>query len=151
MDKPIVDKLALMEKFPGKGGWTFVRIPEVLQNKEKPFGWVKVRGFIDGYEINHYNLQPMGNGHLFLPVKSEIRKKIKKEAGDEVRVTLFKEERPIEIPEVILVCLKDDPDLYQKFLQSDEGFKKKHLDHILQAKSEEIKANRIIKLLKELQ
>jgi hypothetical protein len=64
-----------MENFPGKGGWTFVQIPEVMQNKDNPFGWVKVRGFIDDYEINHYNLQPMGNGNLFLPIKSEIRLK----------------------------------------------------------------------------
>lgn len=151
MDKPIVDKVAVMENFPGKGGWTFVQIPEVMQNKDNPFGWVKVRGFIDDYEINHYNLQPMGNGNLFLPVKSEIRKRIKKQSGDKVRVVLFIEDRPIDIPEEVLICLHDDPELHKKFMQSADGFKKRNLDKIKGAKTEETKAKRIIKLLNELQ
>jgi len=75
---PLVDKKYKLEKFPGKGGWTFARIPEILQDKTKPFGWVKVRGTIDGYEIKKYNLMPMGDGMLFLAVRAEIRKKINK-------------------------------------------------------------------------
>ena len=79
--KPPVDKLSLLEKFPGKGGWTFTRIPEIPQDKKAHFGWVKVRGTIDGYEIRKYHLMPMGNGTLFLPVKAEIRKHSKKKEG----------------------------------------------------------------------
>ena len=47
MEKPLVNKEYILEKFPGKGGWTFASIPEVLQNKNTPFGWVKVKGTID--------------------------------------------------------------------------------------------------------
>lgn len=81
-DKALVNKNYLLEKFSGKGGWTFAVIPEVAQDKHAPFGWVKVKGFIDDVEIYNYRLQPMGNGKLFLPVKAAIRKAIKKEAGD---------------------------------------------------------------------
>ena len=77
-EKPLVDREYLLEKFPGKGGWTYAQIPEILQNKQSAFGWVRVRGTIDNFEIKNYNLMPMGNGKLFLPVKAEIRKKIKK-------------------------------------------------------------------------
>src|SRR5690606_11351229 len=87
--KPLVDKKYKLEKYPGKGGWTFARIPEVMQDKNKPFGWVKVRGTIDGYEIKKYNLAPMGDGKLFLPVRAEIRKKINKKEGDIVHVILY--------------------------------------------------------------
>lgn len=75
---PLVDKEYLLEKFQGKGGWTFAKIPEITQNKNTPFGWVRVRGTIDHFEIKNYKLQPMGNGNLFLPVKAEIRKKLNK-------------------------------------------------------------------------
>ena len=75
---PLTDKIYLLEKFSGKGGWTFVRLPEIPPGQNTPFGWVKVHGTIDRYEIKNYNLQPMGNGRLFLPVKAEIRKKNKK-------------------------------------------------------------------------
>lgn len=74
-EKPLVNSEYLLQKFPGKGGWTYAAIPEILQNKNNPFGWVKIKGSIDGFKLKQYKLMPMGNGKLFLPVKSEIRKK----------------------------------------------------------------------------
>ena len=62
---PLTDKIYLLEKFSGKGGWTFVRLPEISPGQNTTFGWVKVCGTIDRYEIKNYNLQPMGNGRLF--------------------------------------------------------------------------------------
>jgi hypothetical protein len=115
MEKPLVNKKYLLQKFPGKGGWTFAEIPDVLADKHSPFGWVKVRGSIDGFEIKNYNLQPMGNGKLFLPVKAEIRKTIKKQAGDFVQVILYKDNTPLEIPEELLICLADEPKAHEKF------------------------------------
>ncbi|MEY3398621.1 MAG: hypothetical protein RL220_1215, partial [Bacteroidota bacterium] len=78
----LVDKAYRLEKFPGKGGWTYARIPEILQDKHSPFGWVRVKGSIDDVEFSSYHLMPMGNGQLFLPVKADIRKKIGKKEGD---------------------------------------------------------------------
>ena len=69
-EKPLVSRNYLLEKYPGKGGWTYAAIPEILQDKKSPFGWVKVRGWIDDFEIKNYKLMPMGNGKLFLPVKA---------------------------------------------------------------------------------
>ena len=54
--QPLVNNDYILEKFPGKGGWTYAAIPEIIQNKSNPFGWVNVRGFIDNYEIQHYKL-----------------------------------------------------------------------------------------------
>ena len=88
MSDLLVNKEYQLKKFPGKGGWTFAGIPEVPQDKNAPFGWVKVCGSIDDYELKYYKLMPMGNGKLFLPVKAAIRKKIGKNAGDFVRIKL---------------------------------------------------------------
>ena len=78
----MVQKDCILEKYPGKGGWTYVAIPEIPQDKKAYFGWVRVRGSIDGFEFRSFNLMPMGNGCLFLSVRAEIRKVIKKQAGD---------------------------------------------------------------------
>ena len=51
MEVPLVDKDTLLERTPGNGGWTYAPIPEVPQDKKAPFGWVKVKGSIDGVEI----------------------------------------------------------------------------------------------------
>jgi len=50
--KYIVNKKCVLEKFSGKGGWTYIPLPK-------------------------HKLLSMGNNKLFLPIKVEIRKTIK--------------------------------------------------------------------------
>jgi hypothetical protein len=138
--------------FPGRGGWTYAAIPEVLQNKHIPFGWVKVNGTIDDFELNKYKLMPMGNGSLFLPVKAEIRKIIKKQAGDYVRVLLYADESPLKVPDEIIECFKNEPNAaYENFQNFTEGEQKTYLDWIISAKTDETKADRIIRMMDRLQ
>ncbi|MCP4178625.1 MAG: DUF1905 domain-containing protein [bacterium] len=151
-EEPLVDSEYLLQKFPGKGGWTYAEIPEVLQNKENPFGWVKVKGSIDEYKLKQYKLMPMGKGKLFLPVKAEIRKKINKEAGDYVRIILYSDESQIEIPEEIKECFKNEPcKIHKTFLSYTEGEQKAYLDWIYSAKTDQTKAERIVKMMNKLQ
>ncbi|MGE5106387.1 MAG: DUF1905 domain-containing protein [Sphingobacteriales bacterium] len=136
-----------MQKFPGKGGWTFAAIPEIIPNKKNPFGWVRVKGFIDEIEIKQYHLMPMGNGNLFLPVKAEIRKKIKKQEGDWIKVVLFADNDPVEIPDELLVCLKDEPKAYKAFYKLSESEQKQYVDWIYSAKKDETKIERMAKAI----
>ncbi len=146
----LVDQDYLLQKYPGKGGWTYAAIPEIKQDKHAWFGWVKVRGSIDGYEISNYHLMPMGNGTLFLPVKTEIRKKIKKQEGDWVHVTLYSQELPRVEKEDFIVCLKEEPIAYQKYLQMTETEQKVIIDWIYSAKNDSIKVERIADTLNRL-
>ncbi len=113
--KPIVDKKYKLEKFTSKGGWTYVPLPGIKITKQNAFGWVKVCGTIDGYEINNFSLMPMSEGVLMLPVKAEIRKIIGKQEGDTVHVILYYDDRPLEIPGELLLCLSDEPRALQFF------------------------------------
>jgi hypothetical protein len=146
----LLDNHYLLEKFPGKGGWTYASIPEIAQNKENPFGWVQVSGFIDTYELKQYKLMPMGNGTLFLPVKAEIRKKIKKEAGSYVRVKIYLDDSSPIISEELLACLKDEPLAFEKFQQLSQGQQKQAIDFINHAKKLETKIERITELIEGL-
>jgi hypothetical protein len=146
----LIDYHYLLEKFPGKGGWTYASIPEIAQNKENPFGWVQVSGFIDTYELKQYKLMPMGNGTLFLPVKAEIRKKLKKEAGATVHVKIYLDETPPIIPDELLACLKDEPLAFEKFQHLPQGQQKQAIDFINQAKKIETKIKRITELIEGL-
>ena len=143
-DELLVDREYLLDKFPCKGGWTYTLIPEVLPDKHSPFGWVKVKGSIDGYEFNNYRLQPMGDGCLFFAVKAEIRKAIKKEVGDVVRIILYRDNTPLEIPEELIACLKDEPNAYENFQQLTESKQKEFIDWIYSAKTDETKVKRIV-------
>lgn len=148
--KPLIDKKCVLEKFHGKGGWTYARIPEIMQDKKAHFGWVKVRGSIDGYEIRKYHLMPMGNGKLFLPVKAEIRKKIKKEEGDKVHVILYSDNEPLEVPEEMLLCLRDEPAALKFFNSISESEQKFYMQWIYSAKKEETKVDRLAKTIDRL-
>jgi Domain of unknown function (DUF1905)/Bacteriocin-protection, YdeI or OmpD-Associated len=150
MDNPLVNKKYKLEKFHGKGGWTFVQIPEILQNKSNPFGWAKVKGTIDDYEVRKCHLMPMGNGKLFLPVKAEIRRKIKKQEGDTVHVILYPDNEPLEIPEEFTICLKDEPTADQFFQTLSESEQKFYTEWIYSAKKEDTKISRMAKAIDRL-
>ena len=150
MQQPLIDKAYLLEKFPGKGGWTYAVIPDILPDKHAHFGWVRVKGTVDNFELKGYHLMPMGNGKLFLPVRAEIRKKIKKQAGDWVQVILYADNTPQEVPEELLQCLKDEPAAYEKFLKCTDGEKKAFVDWIYAAKTDETKVERIVQTINRL-
>ena len=149
-EKPLINQIYLLQKFPGKGGWTYAQIPEIKPNKNNPFGWVRVRGTIDNYEIKGYHLMPMRNGNLFLPVKASIRKKIGKQEGDYIQVILYADDLPTELPEELKLCLQDEPDAYATFLTYTDAEQKGCIEWIYAAKSEDTKVERIAKLLAEL-
>ena len=151
-DQPLIDGQRILQKFQGKGGWTYIDIPEVNPNPNAPFGWVKTKGQIDHHEFDQLKLMPKGNGKLFLPVRSAIRKKISKNAGDEVHLKLWIDHAEIPLPEEVKICLElqgsTTVDAYDKLSQ---GEKKRYLDHIYASKSESVKTNRIAKMITDLQ
>lgn len=150
MEVPLVDKDYLLERTTGNGGWTYAPIPEVPQDKKAPFGWVKVKGSIDGVEIKKHHLMPMGNGELGLSVKAEIRKKIKKQAGDYVHVVLYLDEEPSEIPEELQLCLQDEPRALEFFNSLAENERHNYVKWIYSAKTDRAKVARMAKAIDRL-
>ncbi len=146
-----VNKKYLLKKFPGKGGWTYAQIPEIPQDRQAHFGWVRVNGSIDDYPLKKYKLMPMGNGQLFLPVKAAIRKRIGKEAGDMVHIVLEIDHTPLELSEELKACFDNEPKevlaLYNTLTQDEQ---KAFFDWIYNVKSEEKKVNRIIEMMDKL-
>ncbi len=146
MEKPLVDKDYVLQKFEGKGGWTYVEISEIPMPKTS-FGMLKVKGKIDNYEFSNVRLMPLGNGHLMLVVKSEIRKKIKKQAGDTVHIVISEDNMPTEIPEELILCMKYEDGILEKFETYSDSEKKTFIDWIYSAKTEQTKVDRIAKTI----
>jgi len=150
LEKPLINKKYLLEKYPGKGGWTFARITGIARDKRLRFGWVKVKGTIDGFEIKKYNLMPMRDGNLFLPVKAEIRKKIRKQEGDSVHVILYPDNEPHEVPEEMLFCLQEEPAALKFFTSLSPSEQRLYILWIYSAKKEETKIDRLAKSINKL-
>ncbi len=149
-EKPLVDKDYLLQKFPGKGGWTYAEIPEIAPDKHAWFNWVKVKGSIDNYPISAYHLMPMGNGSLFLPVKAEIRKKIGKAEGDYVHVILYLDQLPKVNSDDFYICLKEDHIAFQNFQKLSSEEQKDIVDWINSAQKDDIRVQRIARTLDKL-
>lgn len=148
---PLVHKTILLEKFPGKGGWTYACIRDIRHEKKNHFGWKKVRGFIDDYEIKESHLMPMGKGKLFLPVKAEIRKKINKQAGDSVNILLFIADNAVPITdEDFMLCLKEDPEALTNFNSFPDIEQKRYQEWIAAVKSEEMKVDRMARAINRI-
>lgn len=151
MEKPLVDKTYLVEKFAGKGGWTYVVLPEIVPDKKAYFNWIQVRGQIDDYELTHYRLMPMGGGKMFMPLKAEVRKKIKKGEGDWVHVVLYKDDTPFVIPDEFWVCLTESPPAELFFNSLTISNQRFYIDWIYSAKRLETRVNRIAKTIERLE
>ena len=143
MSEPLISNTFILEKYPGKGGWIYARLPKTFETSDAPFGWTRVKGTIDKIEVKSYHLMPMSSEYFFLPVKSEIRKKIKKTVGDYVRVILYLDESPLEMPEDLRVCLKDEPEALETFSSYSESEQKAFIDWINAAKRDETRVSRI--------
>ncbi|KGO88552.1 hypothetical protein Q765_01195 [Flavobacterium rivuli WB 3.3-2 = DSM 21788] len=146
----LTDKEYQLERMPGKGGWTYVSLPEIKKDKDAPFGLVKVRGTIDGYEIKNYSLMPYGNGNLLIAVKADIRKAIGKEEGDSVRLILYKDTTGFEIPEEFRVLLLNEPGAYEAFVRHKKWEQKMCVTWIYTAKRDETRNERVKKTLYRL-
>ncbi|WP_374165904.1 YdeI/OmpD-associated family protein [Arcticibacter sp. MXS-1] len=142
-----------LEKFPGKGGWTFIRIPELNKQGRRRLGMLKASGQIDTFDLGEVNLMPMGTGRLFLPVNAKMRKAIGKQEGDWVDVTLYVAGEPDPSPiteEEFLLCLQDAPEAYEKYRQQSPEQRSTCFQWVLESKDPNQQAERVAELINRL-
>ena len=148
----LLNKEIVLERFPGKGGWTYAKTFGIKPDKSTPFNWTVVSGFIDEIRLSHVKLMPMGDGTLFLPVNKELRKKLGKKEGDSVRLILWSEHGTYKIPDWIHQCLIDAGiQAVNSFYGRSQIEQKSWVDWIEQARTDDLKIQKVITLMDHLE
>ena len=141
------------EKMGDKTGWSYIFIPNAIADKIKPGCKVsfRVKGKIDNVEISGMATTPMGAGDFIIALKSELRKKLKKEAGANVEISLEDDKDfKIEMPEDLEICLSEEEHLIRNFLKQPKSHQNYYINWINQAKTEPTRTKRIVMTVKAM-
>jgi hypothetical protein len=130
-----------------KTGWRYVEIPADIAQQLKPGNKksFRVKGKLDNYPIAGFALMPMGEGKFIMPIKLEIRKAIRKEAGAMVSVSLEEHvDYKVEVPEDLQECFEFDPEALVQFNSLPRSYRDYFIKWIESAKTSETRNKRII-------
>ena len=132
----------------GRGGGAFIEVPFDVK---ATFGAArpKVKVTFDD-EPYQGSIAPMGGASL-LGILKDIRKKIGKDIGDKVRVTVEADTAPrmIEVPDDVRKALRKAK-LEAAFDKLSYTHRKEHINAIVEAKQEATRERRISKLIEAL-
>jgi hypothetical protein len=131
-------------------GWVYALIHDAKKVKGK-YPKLKVKGTIDGFAISKVNLASYGHEGYILPLRAEIRKQIKKNPGDKVKVILYADESSLDIPEEFELCLNDAPKARKFFYSLSESEQRMYVLWISSAKKLETRSGRIVKSIERLE
>jgi uncharacterized protein YdeI (YjbR/CyaY-like superfamily) len=113
-------------------------------------GMIKVNGAIDNFKLENFNLMPMKNGNMFMPVKAEIRKMISKQEGDTVQLILYADVIPAVDSKELMECMTDYPEALRFYKKVAAAERKEFHDWINGSKDDDVRAKRIIKMIDAL-
>ena len=136
-------------KFKEKGektGWTYIEIPSKLAEQLNP-GVKKsfrIKGKLDAYSFDALALLPMGEGNFILPLKADIRRSLKKNAGAHVQVQMALQPKGYSLDTEFLECLNDEPKALEFFNSLTGSHRNYFSKWIESAKTTETKAKRIV-------
>jgi hypothetical protein len=151
MDNLLVDNQYKIKKRPEKFGWHYVELIEIDHSQRNKQGLVRVKGTVDNYSISQFNLLPLKQGGMLLPIMTEIRKKILKKEGDLVQIQLFSDDSKVEIPLEILESLEQSAKALSFFNSLSESNQKDYINWIQKAKRPETQVERMLKTIEKLE
>ena len=136
-----------------KTGWRYVHIDaemanELKLNNKKSF---RVKGMLYALPINGIALMPMGDGSFILPLKADIRRALRKDAGAALTVSIEEDlDYKVEIPNDLQECFDFEPEALNYFNSLPKSHRDYFIKWINSAKTNETRAKRIVNTINAL-
>lgn len=135
-----------------KTGWTYITIPakiakQLLPNNKKSF---RVKGKLDEYDIEKMALIPMGEGDFIMALNTAVRKAIRKQKGDTLKVQIETDVAPILPPSELMDCMADEPEALKHYNSLPQGHRNYFTKWIDTAKTDATKAKRIALVIRTM-
>lgn len=150
MEYLVKEKKLELKYQPGKGAWTYhIQVPNTKHIIGK-WGFIKVAGTIDNYNIGSINLAKLGDQDKLISINREIRKAINKTGGDTVIVTLYLLTPKEQITrKEILHTFKESGVLkaFKKLIDDEQG---EMIEKMTSQKSDEKQVKMILKYIDQL-
>jgi hypothetical protein len=134
-------------RYPGKGGWTYLKFRRPPDLPKTAWGAGRVKGSIDDHHFEGLTIWSTSDGHLFFPVKAEIRKIIGKKEGDRVKVAVYQDRLVPELPEDLELLLKEEPGARKKFDALTPGRQRQLILSVTAAKKDQTRVDRLAEVL----
>jgi hypothetical protein len=130
-----------------KTGWSYIEISadqaqELKPNTRTSF---RVRGMLDSSAVSGMALMPMGDGNFIMALKADVRKRIHKNAGAMLQVSIEEDtDYKVEIPAELQEFFDFEPDASDFFFSLPKSHRDYFIKWIDQAKTAETRAKRIV-------
>ena len=135
---------------PGKGAWTYhILLPNTRHIVGK-WGFLKVSGSIDGYELVAKNLFTIKGQDKMLSINETIRKAINKNGGDKVNVTLYLLNQNEQITDKQIMETFKESGVLKAFEALENAEKTAILADIMAQKAEDKQVSLIVKYIEKL-
>lgn len=144
---------SIIEKFEANGektGWSYIFISKDMAHQIKPNEKrsFRVKGKLDKLAVAGLSLTPVGQGDFILALKADLRKKLKKEAGAPILVSLeLDADFKIEMPQDLEICLAEEHDLLSQFIKMPKSHQNYYINWLNSAKTEPTRTKRLAMII----
>lgn len=129
----------------------YVEFPYSVEKEFGKKGQIKVLATFDGLEYRGSMVKMRADCH-WIGLTQEVRKKINKEPGDIIKVTIIEDTEPrvVELPDGLKALLEQVPEAMAIFEKLSYTHKKEYVRWITEAKKAETRENRLHKTIELL-
>lgn len=138
-------------KMQKMGAWTVAITSIDVRKLFGTGGYVRVKGTIDGYSFNDTSLMPMKTGEHLIAIRSDIRKAIKKKAGDTIEIILEQDFAELKTPIELKEAFEASHEAKKMFDAMPPSHRRMYIRHVNDSKNKETREKRAVKIVLDLE